>query len=102
MTPRTQPGPTTMETTTRRRSAQRRLGRRLLLNLEPLELRMVLSGSSLGATAGIISPGQHVTTPLSSQSLSVVSTTPANSAVLTSSPTTLVVTFNQPVDSFLV
>ncbi len=91
-----------METTTRRRSAQRRLGRRLLLNLEPLELRMVLSGSSFGATAGIFSPGQHVTTPLSSPSLSVVSTTPANSAVLTSSPSTLVVTFNQPLDSFLI
>jgi methionine-rich copper-binding protein CopC len=93
-----------MGTTTRRKTAQRRPGGRLRPDFEPLELRMVMSGSSLGSMLGLVSSTSSAIASSSTPSpwLSVVSTTPASSAVLASSPSTLQVTFDRPLDGFLV
>lgn len=63
---------------------------------------MVLSGSSLGTMAGLATTGQAVTAIPSDSNLSVVSTSPANSAVVTASPSELVVRFDRPINSVFV
>ena len=69
---------------TARKTVRRRLEGRLRPNLDQMEARMLLSGSSLS--------------PALNPSLSIVSTTPLNSAVLVISPSTLTVTFDRPIN----
>lgn len=93
-----------MGTTTRRKMAHRRLGGRLRPGLEHLETRQVLSASLLGSTLGLPSVHSPVisVSPTANSSLSIVSTTPANLASLVSSPSTISITFDRPLDDFLV
>jgi len=67
--------------------------------IDRLDPRLVLSSSSLGS-ALIGSSVSPTNPPPSSPHLSVISTTPANSTVLTSSPSMLQVNFDRPIDVF--
>jgi hypothetical protein len=82
-----------MGTTPGRRPVHRRLGGRLRLALEPLELRLALSATAslLAMTSADLPSGG---------SLAIVSTSPAGSSVVPSSPSTLQVTFDRPLDRF--
>jgi hypothetical protein len=82
-----------MVTTTGRKTTHRRLDGRLRPTLDHLEVRMVLSGSSLNPA---------VVVSQLSPFLSIVSTAPADLAVLTSSPSVIQVTFDRPIDDFSV
>ena len=84
-----------MRTTTGRKTAHRRLGRHLSLRLEPLEQRLALS--SPASLLSTVNPTDNA--PMSG-SLAIVSASPADSTVLSSSPTSLRITFDRPLSSF--
>jgi methionine-rich copper-binding protein CopC len=82
-----------MGTTYGRKTAHRCLDGPPRHDFDRLEVRIVLSGSSLNPAVAV--------SPLS-PFLSIVSTSPADLAVLTSSPSVLEVTFDRPIDDFSV
>ena len=88
-----------MRTIKNRGKAERRLGGRLRPYFDHLETRMALSGSTFDTTPGSNVPALSGGTALG-PNLSVVSTSPGGSAVLTTSPTDLFITFDRPIDSF--
>jgi hypothetical protein len=75
------------------RHARRKVARRRLF-LEGLETRQVLSASP-GPTTSLIAPSS----PLAG-AVSVIGTDPPDGSVLTQSPATITVTFNEPIDPF--
>jgi hypothetical protein len=88
-----------MGTTNTRGKAARALGGRLRPHLDRLEGRLALSASALNpALIGSIS--NEVGGLSASNVLSIASTSPANSAVLSGSPSALLVTFDRPIDGF--
>jgi methionine-rich copper-binding protein CopC len=89
-----------MRMTKRRNTSDRRIIGRLQPSFDRLEARTVMSGSSIdtgffGGTSQF-----DLSTPTSP--LAIASTSPANSASLTSSPNSLTVTFNKPLNGFSV
>ncbi len=92
-----------MRTTKRSTKADRRLKGRIRPQFDRLEPRLALSGTNsiLPSDSGLdgSSTTQSSNSPINS-TLSIVSTDPTSSSNLASSPTTLTVTFDRPVDDF--
>src|SRR4051794_14554888 len=73
-------------------------GARYLPKLEGLEVRRLFAGSLDLGLSQSVTPLLSLTTTSSATSLAVVQTVPADRAVLTSSPSTISVTFNMPLN----
>jgi methionine-rich copper-binding protein CopC len=95
-----QPDTANMGWINRRSMADRRVGGRLRPKFDHLESRVALSGSAYDPSAVSPSASLPLQAAPSSPYLSIVSTSPAGSSVVTTSPTTLLVTFDRPVDAF--
>jgi hypothetical protein len=86
-----------METSMKREMAKRGFGGRLKPLFDSLESRLALSGTTLGAgLSGLVT--SLVAPPTSGSSLTIVSVSPSQSSILTSSPMAILVTFDRPID----
>lgn len=88
-----------MGTTNRRQTMHRSLGERHRPIFDHLEARLALSGATTDPSMLALSAGQSVGGGTASV-LSIVSTSPSNTAVLSSSPTILRVGFDRPINGF--
>ncbi len=88
-----------MGTTNRRQAQNRSLGERHRPVFDHLEARLALSGATTDPSmvALAVDPSMGRGT---ASSLSIVSTSPSNAAILTSSPAVLYVGFDRPLDGF--